>query len=250
MVGHAKGHWLRSGAVGKEFLRGPLRGRVGRARRGLAAAPVRQPPLGFISGPQELDHRRIHRLHEARGSVRLVIPHCRADPTKVSPEMRSLRSMLRKPKTRETLMQRPPQGGVALRPLAEVQLQAQVTRSATLDARAIGVMGVDAGLAAIIVARPSSAIGTAALAALSLSAVIAGRSLFLGGSGWLGPSVVRLFALRDTYNDRALQELVLHSLVSNVSANEMALARREPQLLAAFVLLAFAALLTLAAGIY
>jgi hypothetical protein len=139
----------------------------------------------------------------------------------------------------------------ALRSLAEVQLQAQVTRSATLDARATGVMGVNAGLAAIIVGtRPSDAFGIAALAALSLSAIIAGRSLFLGGSGWMGPSVARLFALRRTYNDGTLEELILRSLVSNVNANETMLARREPRLLAAFVLLAFAALLMLAAGIY
>lgn len=158
--------------------------------------------------------------------------------------------MLRKPKTHETLTQRPPQGGVALRSLAEVQLQAQMTRSATLDARAIGVMGVDAGLAAIIAARPSSAVGTAALTALSLSAVIAGRSLFLGDGGWIGPSVARLFALRKTYYGPALDELILRSLVSNVRTNEAALARREPRLLAAFLLLAFAALLTLAGGLY
>jgi len=146
---------------------------------------------------------------------------------------------------------RPPQGQAALRSLAEVQLQAQVTRSATLDARAIGVMGVDAGLAAIVVgATPSGILGIAALAALSLSAVIGGRSLFLEGLERIGPSVAQLFVLRKISNARVLEELILRSLVSSVSANETALARREPRVVVAFVLLALAALLALAGGIY
>jgi len=120
-----------------------------------------------------------------------------------------------------------------------------------LDARAIGVMGVDAGLAAIVVgATPSGILGIAALAALSLSAVIAGRSLFLEGLERIGPSVAQLFVLRKIYNDRVLEELILRSLVSSVSANETALARREPRVVVAFVLLALAALLALAGGIY
>jgi hypothetical protein len=139
---------------------------------------------------------------------------------------------------------------IALRSLAEVQLQAQVARSATLDAQAMGVMGLDAALAAILLGRPADSIGIVALTILGLSAGIAGRSLFFDSKERIGPSVTRLLGWRDIYDDNALDEQILRSLTSTVGANEIALGRREPRLAGAFVLLALSATLVLVTGLY
>jgi hypothetical protein len=71
----------------------------------------------------------------------------------------------------------------ALRSLAEVQLQMQASRSAVLDARAIGVIGVDAGVATFISgASFGNQSRIVALILLGVSVGLAGRSVFLGGS--------------------------------------------------------------------
>ena len=86
-----------------------------------------------------------------------------------------------------------PEFAAALRSLAEVQMQIQASRSATLDARAIGVVGVDAAVTTLILGAGIGHRATiVALAMLLLSAGIAGRCLFLGGSDEIGPSVMDL----------------------------------------------------------
>jgi hypothetical protein len=142
-----------------------------------------------------------------------------------------------------------PELAAALRSLAEVQLQMQASRSATLDARAIGVIGVDAAVTTFIFgAGLGLQARIAALAMLGLSAGLAGRSVFLGGSDEIGPSVLGLLASSDT-DDRVLEESLLDSLAADVDANHRALAHKASRLTAAFVVLALAITIALVGGV-
>lgn len=144
-----------------------------------------------------------------------------------------------------------PEAAAALRSLAQSQLQMQASRSGTLDARAIGVIGVDAAVAAIILGAgvgPGST--AAALAMLALSAGLAGRSVFFGGSDEIGPSVANLLASGEVDDRHVLGGLLLHSLATDVRANDQALARRAPRLTAALILLTVAVGIALVVGVY
>ncbi len=124
-----------------------------------------------------------------------------------------------------------PRDGSALRSLAEMQLQAQVALAATMDARAIGIMGIDAALAAIIAsARFSSLLRIATMSILLLSAGLAGRLIFFENDERIGPFVARLLTLRELYDDHALEETILQSVAADVKANERMLARAARRL--------------------
>ncbi len=144
-----------------------------------------------------------------------------------------------------------PEFAAALRSLAETQLQMQASRSGTLDARAVGVIGVDVAIASIIVG-PGLGQGLRAvvLAMLAISAGLAGRSVSLGGSEGIGPSVVELLASTAIDDREALEGSLLNSLAADVRANDQALSRKAPRLTAAFVLLAFTVGIVLIGGIY
>jgi hypothetical protein len=132
-----------------------------------------------------------------------------------------------------------------------MQLQAQVALAATMDARAIGIMGIDAALAAIVVsARFPNLLRIATLAALILSAGLAGRLIFLENDERIGPLVARLLALREFYDDHALEETILKGVAADVKANEHMLARGARRLAFAFVLLVLAAQLILIGSLY
>jgi len=139
----------------------------------------------------------------------------------------------------------------ALRSLAESQLQVQASRSATLDAGAIGVMAIDVAVAAIaLVARSGQPPRGIVLVLLGLSAGLAARALFLDGTPHLGPSVTHVIAAHRTHSNRALENSILLDLAADVHANRHALARKAPWLMRAFVLLGMAATLTLAEGVH
>jgi hypothetical protein len=144
-----------------------------------------------------------------------------------------------------------PEVAAVLRSLAEVQLQIQASRSATLDARAIGVIGFDAAVATLVFGAGLGHQPTiAALAILGLSAGIAGRSVFLGGSDEIGPSVLGLLSSNDIDDPHVLEESLLKGLAEDVQANHQALARKAPRLTASFIFLALAITIALIAGVH
>ena len=130
-------------------------------------------------------------------------------------------------------------------------MQMQASRSAVLDARAIGVIGVDAAVATFI---SSAGLGhqprIVALVLLGVSAGLAGRSVFLGGSDEIGPSVIGLLSRAEIDDSSILEKSLLDGLAADVHANHRALARKAPGLTAAFVLLALAIVIALIGGVH
>ena len=139
----------------------------------------------------------------------------------------------------------------ALRSLAESQLQIQASRSAALDASAIGIAGIDVAVGAMVLATGSGQpLRLAVLVLVCLSAGLAARALFLDGTPHLGPPIVRVLAARKTRTDQVLEHTILSDLAADIGANRRALARKAPCVTMAFALLTLAAMLTLAGRIH
>jgi hypothetical protein len=131
--------------------------------------------------------------------------------------------------------------------LAESQLQIQASRSGALDARALGVMAVDAALAAIVIGTGGARhLWIAALALLGLSLGTAVATLRLASKQATGPSVARLREDRETRDEHLIRESLLADLAEEVQANDKALARKVPLLNGALALLVLAILIDLA----
>jgi hypothetical protein len=114
-----------------------------------------------------------------------------------------------------------------LRLLVASQLQIQAAQSVALDASALGVMAVDAGVAAIVVGtRGAYGLWIVALALLVVSLGLAVRTLRLPDAGETGPSVVDMREVRETKDDRRLEEWLLEDLAEDIEVNEQALARK------------------------
>lgn len=125
--------------------------------------------------------------------------------------------------------------------LAESQLQIQMSRSAALDAGALGVMGVDVAVAAIILAVGSADyLWVAALLLLCISLGVAIRVLRLAGAEQTGPLVANVLAERDSYEDGKLEESVLERLAAETLGNRRALTRKAPLLDRALISLVLA----------
>jgi hypothetical protein len=138
----------------------------------------------------------------------------------------------------------------ALRSLAQAQLQMQASRAASLDARAIGVMGIDTALATIIGSAPLvDTPQTAALTMLCMSAALALRCLLLDIGERMGPSPASLLAKRELYGSIALERLILTSMAADLRINRHILARKVPRLTGAFVFLALAVACALAGSV-
>lgn len=134
----------------------------------------------------------------------------------------------------------------SLRSLAESQLQTQVSRSLALDGGAIGVMAVDAAVAAIILdTRAAHHLWIAALALLGLSVSLAVRTLRLAAER-TGPVVANLLERRGTTDDNRFEESLLVDLAEDVLVNEEDLARKAPLFNRALTLLVLALLVELA----
>jgi uncharacterized protein HemX len=119
-----------------------------------------------------------------------------------------------------------------------------------LDGGALGVMAVDAGVAAIIIdTRGAYALWIVALVLLVLSLGVAVLTLRLPGAEDTGPSVADMRQARDTKDDRKLEEWLLNDLTEDIETNEQALARKDPLLARAVTLLVLAIILELAAGV-
>ena len=135
--------------------------------------------------------------------------------------------------------------------LAVGQLQMQASRSATLDTVAIGMMGIDLAVAAIVIGVQSvHHLWIASLAMLGLSFGLAMRVLLLEGARRDGPLVVDVLGARTTYDDVRLEASVLERLATDMLADRRALACKRRPIPRALALLTLAIVLELAGGIH
>jgi hypothetical protein len=131
--------------------------------------------------------------------------------------------------------------------LARDQLQMQTSRSATLDTGALGLMALDAALAALLIDTTGTYdLWIAALALLGLSFALAIQTLRLKGAEETGPSVARLREERETHDEHELRESLLEELTEEVQANDRALASKAVLFDRALTPLALAILIDLA----
>jgi hypothetical protein len=131
--------------------------------------------------------------------------------------------------------------------LAESQLQMQTARFAALDGGALGVIAVNAGVAAIVIGTGGAYdLWIVALVVLVVSLGVAVRTLRLPGAEETGPSVADLREARESKDEHELEELVLEDLARDVEINDQALARKGPLFDAALALLVLAIILELA----
>jgi hypothetical protein len=122
-----------------------------------------------------------------------------------------------------------PSLAVALRSLAQAQLQAQTLRFSGLDATAIGVVGVDAALAAITAGvRPYHQLWSGALVAIGLSLGLALRALLVRGAERVGPVVAGVLHDQAVHGDDELEQWLIEDLATDMLANRQALARKAP----------------------
>jgi hypothetical protein len=131
--------------------------------------------------------------------------------------------------------------------LAESQMQTQAARSVALDASALGVMAVDAGVATIVIgARGSYGLWIFALALLGLSLGVAVQTLRLPAAEESGPSVAAMHAACQTQDDNELEESLLEDLAGDIEINDQALAGKVPFFDRALTLLVLAIIFELA----
>jgi hypothetical protein len=111
-----------------------------------------------------------------------------------------------------------------------------------LDATAIGVVGVDAALAAIIASAAESfhQLWALALASLAISVGFALRALMLRGAERVGPIVAHILDDRTMHTDEMLEEWLVEDLATDMLANQRVLARKMPLVRGALISLAVA----------
>jgi hypothetical protein len=114
-----------------------------------------------------------------------------------------------------------------LRLLAASQLQMQAARSVALDTSALGVMAVDAGVAAIIIgAKGAYELWILALALLGLSFGLAVRGGRLPGADRTGPLIDDVLQASEIGEDDQLEHSLLRDLATDMQANRRTLARK------------------------
>ncbi len=144
---------------------------------------------------------------------------------------------------------KPTKPGLAdgLRLLATSQLQIQAARSVALDGGALGVMAVDAAVAAIVIgARGTYDLWIVALVLLGCSLGLAVRTLRLPGAERTGPSVADTLEAREGTDEHSLEDAFLNDLAEDIQTNEHALACKDPLFDRAQTLLVLAILVELA----
>jgi hypothetical protein len=131
--------------------------------------------------------------------------------------------------------------------LAESQLQIQASRSASVDAGALGVVSACAAIAALVLTvRSTDHLWIAALVPLGLSAGLALRALIHRGAKEIGPLVTDILNDRECSDDGELEQSLLEDLADETLVNDQALARKDPLFTGALTLLVLAVLLELA----
>jgi hypothetical protein len=116
----------------------------------------------------------------------------------------------------------------SLRSLAVSQLQTQAARSASVDASALGVMTVDAAVAAIILdATGAYDLWILALALLVLSFALAVRAERLPGAERTGPRIEDVLTASETEGNDQLERSLLHDLATDMRINRRTLTRKR-----------------------
>lgn len=135
----------------------------------------------------------------------------------------------------------------ALQSMTESQLQSQTSRSAALDAGAVGLMGVDAAVAAVVLGvRSADHLWVAALVLLGVSLTVAALALVMSGADDIGPMAAEIIAGREGRTDDDVERELLEDLAARVAANQCALERKEPRVVAALASMLIAVLIALA----
>jgi len=112
--------------------------------------------------------------------------------------------------------------------LAESQLQIQAARSVALDGGALGVMAVDAAVAAIVIgARGAYGLWIIALALLGLSLALAVWAGRLPGAERTGPRVEDVLEASEIEENDELERSLLHDLATDMRINRRTLARKR-----------------------
>jgi hypothetical protein len=131
--------------------------------------------------------------------------------------------------------------------LAASQLQIQAARSVALDASALGVMAIDAAVAAIVIgARGSYDLWILAVVLLGCSLGLAVRSLRLPGAERTGPSVTDTPEAPESEDEHSPEDSLLNDLAEDSETNEHALGGKEPPFDRALIFLLLAILVELA----
>jgi hypothetical protein len=132
-------------------------------------------------------------------------------------------------------------------PLTLHRLQRQTARSGALDGRVLGVILLDALLAATItIGAGVYELWILALVLLGLSFGFAFKALRNPGAEQIGPCIGDVLKARETYDDRTIREWLLDDLIDDVESNERALARKGPLIGRALTFLVLAVLVELA----
>jgi hypothetical protein len=135
----------------------------------------------------------------------------------------------------------------SLRLLAASQLQTQVSRSVALDASAVGVMAIDAAVAAIVIGVVGAYdLWILALVLLGLSFGVALRAGRLPGAEETGPLVDDVLEAGETEEHDELERSLLLDLAADMRINRRALARKILLLNRAQTFLVWAILVELA----
>jgi hypothetical protein len=110
---------------------------------------------------------------------------------------------------------------------AERQLQLQTSRSAALDAGAIGVMALDLAAATIVVdTRGGYDLWIVAATLIGLSFALAAGVLSLPGAEETGPFAPDMFEARERKDDPQIEAWLVKDLMDDLRANRRALARK------------------------
>lgn len=110
---------------------------------------------------------------------------------------------------------------------AERQLQLQTSRSAALDAEALGVMALDLAAATIVIdTRGAYALWIVAVTLIGLSFALAAGILSLPGAEETGPFAPDMFEARETQDDPQIEAWLVKDLMDDLRANRRALARK------------------------
>lgn len=139
----------------------------------------------------------------------------------------------------------------SLQSLAECQLQIQTSRAAALDAGAVGLMGVNAAIAAsIAVVHGTTGLSIVALVLTCISFVALSSALLMQDANGIGPCITEVIVNLGEDSDSNPVRAILDDLAGCVLANRRALRRKEPRLANALVLTLVAVLVELAGQIH
>jgi hypothetical protein len=130
--------------------------------------------------------------------------------------------------------------------LGESQLQMQTSRSAVLEAGALGIITADIAFAMGAVSSAPPELWIAALALFSLSLSLAVRVVRLPNARQSGPSVQETLDTLDTQDKPELERSLAQRFARDIRRNEQALARKTALFERAVTFLVLAATIELA----